>query len=112
MLLSAPFSVFVLTQEKSFVRGFILKPAERAYVPQKNGVRDFQNSPSFDRWACFYVTITENFERFWNFDNFNFETNVLKNENLFQKTAVPFLVESTKIESAKIESATPFQKSM
>ena len=51
-------------------------------------------------------------ERFWNFDNFNFETNVLKNENLFQKTAVPFLVESTKIESAKIESATPFQKSM
>ena len=37
--------------------------------------------------ACFYVTISGNFERF---QYFNFETNFLENENLFQKTGVPF----------------------
>ena len=42
------------------------------------------------------MTITENFKRF---QYFNFETDFLENENLFQKTGVPsFLVQSTKIE--------------
>ena len=62
-------------------------PTERAKVLLKNGTRDFQNSPPFDRSACFYVTITENFKRF---QYFNFETDFLENENLFQKTGVPF----------------------
>ena len=48
---------------------------------------DFQNSPPFERSACFYVTIMGNFERF---QYFNFETNFLENENLFQKTGVLF----------------------
>ena len=48
---------------------------------------DFQNSSPFERSACFYVTINENFERF---QYFNFETDFLENENLFQKTGVPF----------------------
>ena len=43
------------------------------------------------------MTITGNFERF---QYFNFETDFLENENLFQKTGVIFLVESTKIENA------------
>ena len=30
----------------------------------KNGARDFRNSPPFGRWACFYVTIIRNFDRF------------------------------------------------
>ena len=38
------------------------------------------------------MTITEDFET-------NFETNFLKNENLFYKTGVPFVVKSTTIES-------------
>ena len=42
------------------------------------------------------MTINENFERF---QNFNFETDFLENENLFQKTGVPFWVENTKIEN-------------
>ena len=42
------------------------------------------------------MTVNENFERF---QNFNFETDFLENENLFQKTGVPFWVESTKIEN-------------
>ena len=37
-------------------------------------------------------------ESFKRFRYFNFETNFLENENLFQKTGVVFLVEATKIE--------------
>ena len=45
-----------------------------------------------------YVTTTEIFECF---HYFNFETNFLKNENLFPEICIIlFLVESTKIESA------------
>ena len=48
---------------------------------------DFQYSPPFERSACFYVTISENFKHFqW----FNFETDFLENENLFQNTGVRF----------------------
>ena len=62
------------------IGGFILKPTEiRA--------RFFQNSPQFERSACFYVTITGNFECF---QYFNFEANFLKNEIFFRKTGVPF----------------------
>ena len=43
-------------------------------VSSKNGTREFQNSPPFERLACFYVTISENFERF---QYFNFETDFL-----------------------------------
>ena len=53
----------------------------------KNGYRDFQNSPPFERSACFYVTISENFEHF---QYFNFEKDFLENENFFQKTGVLF----------------------
>ena len=62
-------------------------PTERAKVLLKNGTRDFQNSPPFDRSACFYVTITGNFE---GFQYSNFQTNFLENENLYQKTGVSF----------------------
>ena len=48
---------------------------------------DFQNSPPFERSACFYVTISENFKRF---QYFKFDTDFLQKENLFQKTGVPF----------------------
>ena len=63
---------------------FVLKLEK---VLLKKGARDFQNSPPFGRSACFCVTITENFERF---QYFNFETDFLENENLFQKTGLPF----------------------
>ena len=64
-----------------------VKPPERAKALLKNGTRDFQNSPLIERWACFYVTISESFKRF---KYFNFETNFMENENLFQKTGVTF----------------------
>ena len=76
-----------------FLRGFILKPTERAYVLLKNGTRDFQNSLPFKRSAWFYVTISGSFERC---QYFNSETNFLENKKLEHR----FLVESTKIENA------------
>ena len=72
--------IFVLTLENAFFRGFILKPTERALVLLKTGTRNFQNSPPFERSACFYVTISGNFEHF---QHSNFETN-------FQKTGERF----------------------
>ena len=53
----------------------------------KNRSRDFQNNPPFERPAYFYVTTTGNFECL---QYLNFETNFLKNENLFQKPGVLF----------------------
>ena len=49
------------------------------------------------------MKISENFEHFRNFD---FETDFLENENFFQKTGVPFLVERTKIEKASFPYKT------
>ena len=56
------------------LRGFILKPTERAKILLKIDTKDFQNSPPIERWTCFYETITG-----------NFEANFLKNGNIFQK---------------------------
>ena len=39
---------------------------------------------------------------FLSFQLFNFETDFLENENFFQKTGVPFSVESTKIENGSL----------
>ena len=49
------------------------------------------------------MTISENFKRF---QYFNFETDFLENENLFQNSRVRFLVESTKIENASFPYKT------
>ena len=72
--------VFVLTFENTFCYSFFLKPTERAQVLLKSSTTDFQNSPLFEKLACFYVTINESFKRF---QFFNFETNSLENENFF-----------------------------
>ena len=69
----------------------------------KNDTRDFENSPPLERSACFYVTISEHFKRL---KYFNFETDFLENKNFFHKTAVPFLVESTKIGNASFPYKT------
>ena len=69
LLLSARFTakfglIFVLTLENANFRGLILKSTELAYVLLKNSTRDFQISNLFKRSACFYVTISGNFELF------------------------------------------------
>ena len=79
--------VFVLTQGNAFSQRFHFKANRKSIYFLKNGSGDFQNSPPFERSASFYVTVTGNIERF---QYFNFETNFLENENLFQKTRVLF----------------------
>ena len=49
------------------------------------------------------MTISQNFERF---QHFNFGTDFLENENLFQKLEYSFLVENTKIENASFRYKT------
>ena len=49
------------------------------------------------------MTISESFKRF---QYLNFETNFLENENFFQKSGVPFLVETTKIENTSFPFKT------
>ena len=44
-----------------FLRSFILKSKKKAKVLVTNSTRDFQNSPPFERLACFYLTISGNF---------------------------------------------------
>ena len=90
MLLSAGFTakfelVLVLTQENAFVS----KSTEKAEDLLKNCIRNyFQNSYPLEKSACFYVTITENFEHL---QYYNFQSNFAKIENHFQKAGVMFL---------------------
>ena len=79
---------FVLTLENAFSQRFHFEANRKSIdSSKKNGARDFQDNPPFKRSACFYVTISGNFDRF---QYFNFEPDFLENENLFQKTVVPF----------------------
>ena len=93
LLLSTTFTTklelfFVLTFENTFYTfyTFHFKANRKSIGSSKNSTRDFQNSLPFEKSACFYVTVTGNFKRF---QHFNFETDFLENENLFQKTGVP-----------------------
>ena len=61
---------------------------------------DFLNSPPFEKSACFYVMISENFEHL---QYFNFETDFLENKTFFKKLEYHFLVERTKIEKASFQ---------
>ena len=74
--------LFLLNTGKQFQAGFILKPTERAQVLLKNDTRDFQNNSLFERSACFYETNSGNFTLL---QYFNFETDFVKNGNLFLK---------------------------
>ena len=47
-----------------FLRVFILKARERAYIPLKRSTRDFQNRLPFERSAYFNAMVGESFNRF------------------------------------------------
>ena len=69
LLLSVSFTAkfglaFVLTLENALSQRFHFKANKNKTASSKNGTRDSLNSPPFERSACFYVTISENFERF------------------------------------------------
>ena len=48
---------FVLTQKNAFSSRFHSKANRRSIGSCKNGTRDFQNSPPFERLACFYLSL-------------------------------------------------------
>ena len=103
LLLSASFTekfglVFVLTLENTKRKNMVFL---------RNGARDFQNSPPFER--CFYVTISGIFERF---QYFNFEIDFLENKSILKKLEYCFLVESIKIENALFPYKAANQKPM
>ena len=78
-------------------RGFILKPTERAQVLLRNGTRDFQNSPLFQRSACFYMTISGSLNIF---NVVTLKHIFWKTKTFFKKLEYGFLVESNRVENA------------
>ena len=88
--------VFILTQEN---KRYYFKANRKCIGFSKNSTRDFQNSASFERLACFSVTIPGNFERF---QYSNFETNFLKNKNLFQKLPYKTVLSEANVQTKKL----------
>ena len=62
----------------------------------KNDIRDFQNSPTFERSECIYVETTGNSKRF----------QFLKLETSFRKTFFKKLEDRFAVQSTKIENVT------
>ena len=63
---------FCLNIRKRVFLEFHFKTNRKNIGLLKNGTRGFQNCSPFKMSTCFYVTISESFKRF---QNFNFETN-------------------------------------
>ena len=87
---------FVLTFENAFSQSFHFQANRKGIGSSKKRFQGFSKQPSVYKIACCYVAIRESFKRFQYFD---FETNFLENENLLQKTGVPFFTGTTKIEN-------------
>ena len=65
---------------------------------------DFQNSPPFERSACFYVTISESFGSFQYF--LILKQVFWKTKTFFKKLEYRILVEVTKIENTSFPFKT------
>ena len=80
-----------------FVRGFILKPIQRAQILLRNGTRDFANSPPF---------VSQSVEMFNVFNTLTSKQIFWKTHTFLKQLEYCFLVESTKIESASFPYKT------
>ena len=80
-----------------FLRGFILKPTDRARVFLKIDNRDFQNSPLFENRHVFMGKLVEIFNAF---KTLTLKQIFWKMKNFFEKLEHRFLVKNTKIENA------------
>ena len=67
-------------RKKLISKSFILKPTEITQFSLKTGGLNFLKIPPFKRLAHFYATTTRDVECF---QDFNIETNFLRNESLF-----------------------------
>ena len=88
-----------------------MKPTEKGYDFLKTGTRNFQNSPEFERSACFYVTISENFEDFQYFSKI-FNRFSEKRKPFSIKLEHLFLVENTKIKNASFPYQTAISEAI
>ena len=86
------------------IRGFVLKPRERAWILLKNGTSDFQISPPFERSACLYVTTTVEILNV--FTTLSLKLIFWKTKTFFKKLEYHILVQSTKVESATFPHKT------
>ena len=92
LLISASFMTkiafgFCLNTGKHIFLEVSFKTKRKSIDSSKKRYRGFPNSPPFQRLACFYVTMSVNFERFW------------KTKTFFKKPEKYLSVESTKIEN-------------
>ena len=105
MLFSASFTakselVFVLTLENVFYKRFYFKANRKSIGFLKNGARNFQNSPPFERSASFQW-------KFWTFSTFQLKNKFSGKQSSFSlKLDFRFLVESTKIENTSFSYKT------
>ena len=104
--------VFVLTQGNalSSTQGFISKPIEKAYVLLQDGTRNDLNRLPFEI-ACFYVTITRNFECFQYFNFFFKKKN--EKQRLFSKNcSIVFPLNVLRLKTQHFHTKHPYQKAM
>ena len=104
LFLSASFTAkfelyFVLTLENNFSLRFHFKANWKSMG--LDNTRDFQNSPLFERFTCFCVTISENFEHF---QYFNLKIRFSGKRKLFSKNRST--VETTKTENTSFPFKT------
>ena len=95
--------VFVLTQKNAFSQRFHFKSNRKSIDSSKNGTSDFQNSLPFERSACFYLRITENFERF---QYFYFE----KRQSFSRNQSTTFQLEELRLKTKHFHTKLPCQK--
>ena len=112
LLLSASFTtksgkVFVLRLENVLLRGFILKPAERAQAFLKKFTRNFQNSPPFEISAYFFVTVSGNFECF---STLTLKQIFWKTKTLFKKWSIIFQLTTIRLKRYHFHTKLIYQK--
>ena len=99
--------VFFLTLENAFSYSLHFKAKIMSIDSSKKSTRDFKNTTTFERSACFYATISGILERF---QYCNFETDFLENKTFFKKLEYHFLVEITKMENSSFPCKTAISK--
>ena len=95
------------TGKRGFSQRFYFQEKRKSLGFSKDCTMDFQNSPLFERSACFYVVISENFEHF---QYFNFDTDFLEHEIFFQQTN--FQLNALRLKGHHFHTKLTYQKPM
>ena len=93
-----------LTFENAFPQSFNFKANRKSIGFSKKMSYGFQNSPPFERSACFYVTNSESFKRFQYL--LTLQQIFWKTKIFFKKLKYRVLVETTKIENTSFPFKT------